>query len=69
MRIWPTSANDNRGDMFFEFCPIRNNEWKINYNELYQLNYRMLVFEGEMTSDEAEAHWTAFAFPPKITFN
>ena len=29
MRIWPIDANNGRGDMFFQFCPIRNAEWMV----------------------------------------
>ena len=66
MRIWPVDANGGRGDMFFEFCPIRHEEWKIAPNEDYELNYRMVVFDGELVPDEAEAYWQAFAHPPEI---
>ncbi|MCW5515791.1 PmoA family protein [Muriicola sp. Z0-33] len=67
MRIWPVDANGGRGDMFFEFCPIRHQEWKIEPDKNYQLQYRMVVFEGELNADEAEAYWQAFAQPPTIS--
>ncbi|WP_345006088.1 PmoA family protein [Snuella lapsa] len=63
MRVWPENANNGRGDMFFEFCPIRHNEWKIEPNTTYNLTYRMVVFDGELTAEEAEAYWQAFAKP------
>jgi len=66
MRIWPMNANKGRGDMFFEFCPIRHKEWKIKPQQSYELNYRMLVFDGKITPQEAEQHWRAFAFQPLI---
>jgi hypothetical protein len=68
MRVWPLNANKDRGDMFFEFCPIRHEEWKIEPQKSYELNYRMLVFEGTITPKEAEEHWKAFAFQPEINF-
>jgi hypothetical protein len=68
MRIWPLDANKGRGDMFFEFCPIRHKEWKIKPYQFYELNYRMLVFDGKITPEEAEKHWNAFAFQPQIKF-
>lgn len=64
MRVWPIDGNGGRGDMFFEFCPIRHEEWKIEPNKKYQLKYRMVVFDGELTAEEAEAYWQAFATPP-----
>ena len=54
MRIWPMNANKGRGDMFFEFCPIRHKEWKIEPQQSYELNYRMLVFDGKITPQEAD---------------
>lgn len=66
MRVWPITANKDRGDMFFEFCPIRHKEWEIKRNKRYKLNYRMLVFEGSISPDQAEAHWKAFAYKPQI---
>ena len=66
MRVWPLDANNGRGDIFFEFCPIRDEEWKIEPIQSYELNYRMLVFDGKITFEEAEQHWKAFAFRPII---
>ena len=60
MRVWPIDANDGRGDMFFEFCPIRYEEWEIESGKDYQLKYRMIVFEGTITAEEAEAYWQSF---------
>lgn len=66
MRVWPIDGNNGRGDMFFEFCPIRHEEWKIEPKKTYQLKYRMVVFDGKLTAEEAEAYWQAFAEPPQV---
>ncbi len=66
MRIWPIDGNGGRGDMFFEFCPIRHEEWKIEPGKDYQLMYRMVVFEGDLTAEEAEAYWQSFVNKPQI---
>ncbi|HLT51676.1 MAG TPA: PmoA family protein [Arenibacter sp.] len=66
MRVWPVDANGGRGDMFFEFCPIRHEEWKIEPDKAYNLKYRMVVFEGELSVEEAEAYWKNFAEQPVI---
>jgi len=66
MRVWPIGANGGRGDVFFEFCPIRHVEWKIEPDKKYQLKYRMLVFEGKISPKEAEIYWQGFANPPEI---
>lgn len=67
MRVWPIDANSGRGDMFFEFCPIRHVEWKIESKKEYSLNYRMLIFDGSITPEQAEIYWQGFANPPKVT--
>ncbi len=64
MRVWPPDANNGRGDLFFEFCPIRHEGWKLNPLENYSLRYRLVLFDGVMTPGEAEKHWQAFANPP-----
>lgn len=65
MRVWPLDANEGRGDMFFEFCPIRHEEWKIEPHKDYQLKYRLVVFNGQLTPEEAENYWQAFANIPE----
>ncbi|HWS01549.1 MAG TPA: PmoA family protein [Prolixibacteraceae bacterium] len=65
MRVWPMDANGGRGDMFFEFCPIRHKEWKIEKGNDYTLKYRLIIFDGKMTPEEAENYWQAFANPPQ----
>jgi hypothetical protein len=67
MRVWPIDANGGRGDVFFEFCPIRHVEWKIKSNKEYSLKYRMLIFDGEITAEQAEMYWQGFANPPQVT--
>ena len=65
MRVWPEDQN-GRGDMFFEFCPIRHKDWKIEKGYDYTLRYRLIIFDGKMTPEEAENYWQAFATPPAI---
>lgn len=70
MRVWPIDGNNGRGDMFFEFCPIRNEEWQIEPDKKYELKYRMVVFDGDMKAEEAEGYWQAFAgLPVAISIN
>ncbi len=67
MRIWPIDANGGRGDMFFEFCPIRHEDWQIDKGKNYTLKYRMVIFDGELTAEKAESYWQAFAYAPIAT--
>ena len=66
MRVWPEDANEGRGDMYFEFCPIRHKDWKLDKGNDYTLCYRLIVFDGKMTKEQAENYWQAFAYPPVI---
>lgn len=69
MRVWPLDANGGRGDMFFEFTPIRYEDWKIEPHQPYTLKYRMIVFDGKITTNEAERYWKSFARAPAINFH
>lgn len=66
MRVWPLDANGGRGDMYFEFVPIRHDDWKLNSNQSYTLKYRMVVFDGKMDAETAEMYWNSFAKNPMI---
>jgi len=65
MRVWPEDQN-GRGDVYFEFCPIRHKDWKIEKGNDYTLRYRLVIFDGKMTPEEAENYWQAFANPPQV---
>ena len=69
MRVWPIDSNNGRGDLFFEFCPIRHNKWKVEPQKKYNLKYRMLIFEGNINPEEADQHWKAFTKNLKTIIN
>lgn len=66
MRVWPIDANGGRGDMYFEFVPIRHDDWKLEPKNNYTLKYRMIVFDGEMDAKTAEMYWNSFATVPQV---
>jgi len=66
MRIWPLDANGGRGDMYFEFVPIRHDDWKLEPKQNYTLKYRMIIFDGKMNAETAEKYWNSFAKNPAI---
>ena len=68
MRVWPLDANGGRGDMFFEFTPIRYESWQLKPSRDYTLKYRMVVFDGKMDEKAAETYWINFAQMPKIEY-
>jgi uncharacterized protein YceK len=63
MRVWPLDANGGRGDMFFEFCPIRLNAWTLEPQKQYVLRYRMIVYDGTLKPQTAEVLWNDFVQP------
>jgi hypothetical protein len=46
--------------MFFEFCPIRHQPWVLEQGKAYVLKYRMVVFDGELSSQKADRYWNEF---------
>jgi hypothetical protein len=66
MRVWPSDANEGRGDLFFEFCPIRHNSWMLLPGKEYALNYRLLVFDDPISPDQAELYWKSFVNSPEV---
>jgi hypothetical protein len=66
MRVWPVDANDGRGDIFFEFCPIRNKSWELKPGNDYVLKYRILVYDGKIDTKIAESLWIDYANPPTV---
>lgn len=67
MRVWPVDANGGRGDMFFEFCPIRLKNWMIEPGKEYVLRYRMIVYDGKIDSETMETLWKNYVYPPTVT--
>jgi len=67
IRVWPIDGNGGRGDQFFNFSPTKNRDWVLKAGHTYTLKYRLLVFDGELSTDEAESIWQSFAHPPKVT--
>jgi hypothetical protein len=63
MRVWPINENNGRGDLFFEFCPIRHVGWRLEPGRDYVLHYRMVVFSGDLTVEQCEQAWQDFATP------
>ena len=66
MRMWPSSELKGKGNIFFEFCPIRHNKWILDPGKDHELKYRMLVFDDQLSAADAERYWSDFANPPEI---
>lgn len=61
MRVWPIDANGGRGDMYFQFTPIRHESWKLKKGNNYVLKYRMIVFDGKIDKETADMYWNSFS--------
>jgi len=66
IRVWPIDGNGGRGDQFFNFSPTKNKDWMLQAGKSYTLTYRLLVFDGTLSTDEAESIWQSFAHPPQV---
>jgi len=60
MRMWPPDSNGGKQNVFFEFCPIRHQEWVLEPGKEYILKYRMVVFDGSISTRTAEKYWNEF---------
>jgi hypothetical protein len=58
--MWPPDSNHGKENMFFEFCPIRHQEWVLEPAKDYTLKYRMVVFDGAISTQSAEKYWKEF---------
>ena len=67
LRVWPSDANRNRGDVFINFSPTRNTRWVLEPGTDYLLRYRIIVFEDTMDREKAAMLWNDFSSPPVIT--
>ncbi len=66
LRIWNPNTN-GRGDTFINFAPTKNEDWCLEPGRVYRLRYRVLMFDGDITPERAEAIWQDFANPVKVT--
>lgn len=60
LRIWDKKANGGRGDVFANFSPTKDKDWLLEPGKTYTLKYRLIVFNGKMTKEEAENAWLEF---------
>ncbi|MDR8390077.1 PmoA family protein [Aliifodinibius sp. S!AR15-10] len=66
LRIWPTGANNGEGNVYFNFNPAQEQDWKLNPGNSYSLKYRMMVYDGKIQPVDAESYWQDFGHPPEV---
>jgi len=67
VRLWPPDVSDGNGAIFFNFCPIKIEAWKIEPQKQYSLRYRLIVYDGKLDAETIEALWQSYAHTPLIT--
>ena len=61
LRIWDQSGNKGRGDLFINFSPTKDKDWLLEPGKTYGLKYRLIVFNGAITKNEADKYWQSFS--------
>ena len=67
MRVWPEDEAGGIGYLFFEFTPIRQQEWQLLPGREYVLQYRMISFDGDLDKDLIDNFWYHYAYPPIVS--
>lgn len=58
IRTWNEHYN---GAIFINFNPVMAEPWIFQPNKTYTRNYRVFVYDGSLTADEAETLWKSYA--------
>lgn len=61
LRMWEPESHNGKANLFLNITPIRNQEWFLEPGNTYTLKYRMVVFDGILTPEEADHYWKEFA--------
>jgi len=64
LRVWP--ENTEGGELMFNYTPTRMKPWQLYPDARYQLKYRVMVYNNDITVEEAEAAWQDYAYPPEV---
>ena len=67
LRIWPTGSNEGKENVFVNFNPTQDRDWRLEAQQSNTLKYRMIVYDGEITNSKREMYWNDFAHPPKVS--
>lgn len=59
IRVWPEDMYD-RGDMFVCMFPTKYADWELLPGNTYYLNYRMVIFDGELDKEQVGEYWNNY---------
>ncbi len=66
LRVWDADGNGGRGDVMLNFAPSKFDDWLLEPQKQYRLQYRIVTFDGDMTADRAEQLWQEYAHPVAV---
>lgn len=66
IRLWPTGANEGKENVFLNFNPAQDRDYRMRPGGRYALRYRLYAYDGELDSLAAERYWHDFAYPPRV---
>lgn len=66
LRIWPVGANNGVENVYINFNPAQDRDFKLQPGRSYTLKYRMFVYDGTIEPEEADLYWKNYANPPRI---
>jgi hypothetical protein len=66
LRIWPTGQNGGVENVFINFNPAQDRDWVLEPGGSYALKYRIFVYDGTVTPEQAERLWNDYADPPRV---
>jgi hypothetical protein len=66
LRIWPVGQNRGVENVFINFNPAHDRDWELQPGSTYALRYRMLVYDGTITPQQAEQVWIDYTDPPQV---
>lgn len=63
LRTWDKQVG---GAVFINFNPVMDESWEFKPGKYYVRRYRLFVYDGQVTSDEAERLWSEYEESRKI---
>ncbi|MEX0770697.1 MAG: ThuA domain-containing protein [Balneolaceae bacterium] len=66
LRIWPVGANQGVENVYINFNPAQDRDFKLHPGKTYTLKHRMLIYDGKIDSAKAERYWVNYVNPPRV---
>ncbi|WP_073081231.1 DUF6807 domain-containing protein [Chitinophaga jiangningensis] len=67
LRVWPEDMDG--GELMLNYSPTKMKTWQLVHGNVYTLKYRVMVYSGRLTAEEAEAVWRDYAYPPEVVLS